>query len=64
MTLVPSWPPQHAIQQISESDWGRPLIAVDSTAILQVRYFKKKIVHLLFASPKVKDVLQFEEILN
>lgn len=36
MTLVPSWPTQHAIQQISESDWGRPLIAVDSTAILQV----------------------------
>ncbi|KAK6625837.1 hypothetical protein RUM43_006136 [Polyplax serrata] len=35
MTLVPSWPTQHAIQQISESDWGRPLIAVDSTAILQ-----------------------------
>lgn len=34
MALVPSW--QHTIQQItSDSDWTRPLIAVDSSALLQ-----------------------------
>lgn len=38
MTLVPSW--QHTIQQItSDSDWSRPLIAVDSSALLPVGFF-------------------------